>query len=190
MLPSQYRFLGVEPFVKQYRMSRGTKELLCFPAILAPDIRADPSVRTSWEHDGGHSWESANRYVSEPNRYSDVVKAGMERAVAFIQNACSHQMSSAAPELRDQLTPAAASATCVICAISEAVFGISHDRSVHLCLCAECESEAARRLHRCPICRRPVESVVRVHGGRDGVPRGCEGLGCDGDVCDSRAPDR
>jgi len=55
--------------------------------------------------------------------------------------------------------------TCCICLDAKAVYTLVHGDTGHTCLCATCKDMTLRSIQRqCPVCRLPVQSVVRCFG--------------------------
>ena len=52
---------------------------------------------------------------------------------------------------------------CVLCQDSESKWGFMHGDSVHMGLCDECCSRFKHGKHSCPLCRAPVEKLLRVY---------------------------
>jgi len=52
---------------------------------------------------------------------------------------------------------------CVVCMVGPKEAGFLHAGSVHACCCFDCAKQLELRVTGCPICRLPIEAVVKVH---------------------------
>ena len=52
---------------------------------------------------------------------------------------------------------------CVICLERPKDATIVHGTTGHVCCCTVCAQELHRRRARCPICRAPIENVIRQY---------------------------
>jgi E3 ubiquitin-protein ligase Mdm2 len=59
---------------------------------------------------------------------------------------------------------ATAGSLCVVCDDAPATQLLLHSQTGHLCLCEDCCALCDPGTRGCPVCRQPVDSVVRVFG--------------------------
>lgn len=50
---------------------------------------------------------------------------------------------------------------CVVCMAEPRTMSFVHGDSAHLCCCAECAAAVRAQHQPCPLCRQPIETVVR-----------------------------
>ena len=52
---------------------------------------------------------------------------------------------------------------CVICMDRPTDATLVHGASAHVCCCLECANSLYARDQSCPMCRKPIESVLRLY---------------------------
>lgn len=81
---------------------------------------------------------------------------GKEEAAAI---ACDPPTAAPAPPPED---PHADALLCVICLIAPRNASLVHAGTAHLCCCMPCANQVQACGERCPMCRAPIEAVVRT----------------------------
>jgi hypothetical protein len=108
--------------------------------------RADLERRLHW------SLERLESNAEHEQRCFAMYEAGRKQLSKALK-----QRDKALQTAREAQAAQAEPATCVICLESEREAVLIHGQTAHACACMAC----AKRLQRCPICRLPVDMVVR-----------------------------
>ena len=53
--------------------------------------------------------------------------------------------------------------TCLICMEKPTDATLAHGDSAHVCCCLECAQNLQNLGHSCPMCRKPIEAVLRLY---------------------------
>ncbi len=98
--------------------------------------------------------------------------SGAQRRSEAAPNEAIPTNASAGPQQQQQLlqqlqAPAGddEDPVCIVCHDAPRLWGFLHGDTMHMGVCGECKGELERRRRRgrtCPVCREPVDSMIRL----------------------------